>query len=473
MPDAQMMRDLNGGTTALRLGGEKYLPRSPGEDMAAYYNRLERSVFFNATRRTVEGLTGLVFRKDPVLSDDDEDAVPEQIREHWEDIDMEGTHGDVFCRQIMADALLVGHAGILVEYPRTGGVLRRDQEAAMNIRPYWVPIRKEDIMSWRTEKENGVRVLRQLVVREKTWEPSGAFGEVEKTRYRVFTNENGRVGFQLMEVTDNKAVVVVDEGLYLNQTEIPFAEVRTSGSKSFLESEPPLLDLGYLNLAHYQQWSDYAFAIHKTNVPFLFGAGITQRTSPDGVPAGPLIVGPNSSVLQPAPDARMEYVSHDGAALGSSKASLDDLKADMGTLGLAMLAPQKRVAETAQAKAMDKSVSDSALAVAARALQDAVENALYFHARYLRLEYGGAVQINRDFEGMLLDAPVMSAFAQLVNAGFPARPVLRALQQGGRIAEDEDLDELEMLWLMGAEMNRQIPPPEPGAPPEEVMEDVE
>jgi len=47
------------------------------------------------------------------------------------------------------------------------------------------------------------------------------------------------------------------------------------------------------------------------------------------------------------------------------------------------------------------------------------------------------------------------------------------LQQGGRIAEDEDLDELEMLWLMGAEMNRQIPPPEPEAPPEEVMEDVE
>ena len=36
-----------------------------------------------------------------------------------------------------------------------------------------------------------------------------------------------------------------------------------------------------------------------------------------------------------------------------------------------------------------------------------------------------------------------------MNAGFPPRPVLDALKEGGRIGPDEDLDALEMEWLAG------------------------
>ena len=86
-----------------------------------------------------------------------------------------------------------------------------------------------------------------------------------------------------------------------------------------------------------------------------------------------------------------------------------------------------------------------------------VERALYFHARYLGLDEGGSCIINRDFEALLMDAPVMSAYAQLVNAGFPSRPVLEALQQGGRIPEDADLDELELKWLMGWALDQTLP----------------
>jgi hypothetical protein len=452
----QIMRDLWGGTEAVREAGSTYLPRAPGETSQNYSNRLARSVFFNATRRTIEGLCGLIFRKDPVPGDD----VPDQIRDHLENIDNEGTHFDVFCRDLAADALTAGHAAILVEYPKTGGDLTRADEINLNARPYWVPIRKEDIMSWRTIKENGARVLTQLVLRETSMVPDGVFGEKAQTLYRVLYREDGVVGFRLLAITEQNAIAVVDEGTYTTQTEIPVAEIGTNGSESLFDSTPPLLDLGYLNIAHYQQWSDYAFSIHKTNVPFLFGAGIPESKDENGVPI-PLVVGANTSVMSSDSQAKMEYVSHDGAALGSSKAALDDLKSDMGTLGLAMLAPQKRAAETAEAKRLDKSTSDSALSVSARALQDGIENALGFHARYMNLETGGSVTINRDFEGLLMDAPVMSAFAQLVQAGFPPMPVLQALQQGGRIEQDADLEELEAEWMMGQALNAALPEPEP------------
>ncbi len=59
-----------------------------------------------------------------------------------------------------------------------------------------------------------------------------------------------------------------------------------------------------------------------------------------------------------------------------------------------------------------------------------------------------------------MEADVMRAFSDLVKAGFPPRMAAEMLHQGGRIPEDADLDEIEMEWLMGQQMNDQIPPPE-------------
>lgn len=459
-----LCRDLMGGTDKFRERSTVYLPKAPGEDAQNYAVRLRRSVLHNYFRRTVEGLVGLIFRKDPVLGDD----VPPAIRGesgHWENIDNAGTHGDVFAADLAQDALIAGHAAILVEFPATGGVQSAADElpakgkrATAKIRPYWIPIRKENILSWRTTVEDGRTVLTQVVLKECTMVPDGEFGEKMQTRYRVlYRDDAGVVGFRLLAITENKVVVTVDEGTYPTQEEIPIAEVVTSGRRSLFESDPPLKDVADLNVAHYQQWSDYATSIHKTCVPIFVTTGMDPRTDPDGNPID-LVLGPNSGIDIPNPEGDAKYVSHDGAALGSCEKALENLKSDIGSLGLAMLAPQKRAAETAEAKRMDKASSDSALSKTARGLQDGIERALQFHANYLRLSDGGSIQINRDFEGLLMDAPVMAAYGILTEkVGLPPRVVLRVLQQGGRIPEDEDLDKLEMEMeaAMAAEAERQ------------------
>ena len=441
-----LVRDLAGGTATVRGAGSTYLPKAEGEEHGDYGARLKRSVFFNAFSRTVDGLTGLVFRKDPVLGDD----VPTPMQKHWENIDMAGTHGDVFARERLEDILESGHGAILVEFPRTDGEQTAAEEMS-EIRPYWVPIMKEDILSWRTENVKGRTVLLQVVIRERGYVDVGRFGQEKHTQYRViFLNSVDGVpvvGWELLEVNDKKQVSTLDFGTYANQTEIPLAELITSGRKSIFESDPPLLDLAYLNIAHYQMWSDYNWSIYKTNVPIFVTLGLQGLDDDDG----DLVIGSNTYIDIPDPNGDAKYVSHDGASLGSTKQALDDLKSEMGTLGLAMLAPQKRAAETAESKRLDKATSDSALSVTARGLQDGLENALKFHANYLGGgQVGGSIEINRDFEGLMMDAPVMTAFATLVQAGFPPRPVLEALQQGGRIQPDEDLDSLEMEWLAQA-----------------------
>lgn len=434
-PALKLVRDCWPGTERLREETTEYLPKAPGEDQANYKIRLERSVFFNVFARTIDGLVGQVFKKDPKLGDD----VPPLIVEQWENLDNAGTHGDVFLRDLLQDALTTGHAAILVDFPNLGLVVHRGQEKGA--RPYWVAIKKENILSWRTTVVDGKTILAQVVLLECTMVPDGMFGEKEQKLYRVlYRNDDGVVGFSLLRITEDKRVIEEDFGIYGNQDEIPLAEIKTSGTTSIFESAPPLLDLAYLNIAHYQQWSDQATSLHMTCVPLLTRIGFDSY---DDKGKG-VIVGA-SSVLDLPMGADAKYVSHDGAAAGSCQAALDDLISNMGTLGIGMLAPQKRTAETATAKRMDKSTEESSLAVTARGLEDGAERALGFHAKYLKVSTGGgSIDINREFEDQTMQADILSAWTQAVTAGVPARLMIEAMQTGGLISPEEDVDDIAL-----------------------------
>jgi hypothetical protein len=436
-PSLAIVRDLEAGPARVKSRAQTYLPQAPGESHNNYKNRLERSVFFNVFGHTVKGLTGFVFRKDPKLSED----VPARFKVHAENIDLAGTHLDVFLRDIMQDAMVAGHAAILVEFPDTAGAQKHDSEAFGEIRPYWIPIKKENIVSWRTANLNGATVLTQVVLKECTMVADGEFGEKEQERYRVLFKDGPTVGWKLLEVTKDKKVVLKAEGLYGNQNEIPLAEVVTSGRKSIFESEPPLIDLAFLNLAHYRQWSDYDTSIHKTCVPIWVTIG--EQIDPNETKTQTL--GASSGLALPQ-GADAKYVSHGGEALAECKASLDDLMTRMASFGMAQMASEKRVAETEGSKRISKSGTDSQLGVSARGLQDGAERAMGFHANYIQEKTGGSLEINREYEEMLLEAPVMSAYAELVAAGFPKEIAVRMLIAGGRLPEDTDPEQVALEW---------------------------
>jgi hypothetical protein len=417
-PAVTLMRDVLAGPERIRDCGSAYLPQAAGENATNYKYRLARSAFVNFTGRTLNALVGQVFRVDPVLGED----VPTEIagtqgettREggHWENIDNAGTHGDVFARALFTDAMGTGHAGILVEFPNTDGTQSHGAERSGAIRPYWVPIRKEDIVSWRT-------------------------AVVEQERFRVFNLdvESGEVSFRLLQIgEDKKSIITIADGPYPTQTEIPFAEVVTSGRQGLLDSKPPLLDLAYLNLAHYQTDSDHETSIHKTCVPVYVETGVEPEE-------GGVIIGPNTVRQHSNPAATAQYVSHDGAALGEVLKKLEAREAQMGALGMSMLTPQKQNAETATAHRQDKGAEDSDLAVGARGLQDGLERALGFHARYLNKPSGGSITINRDFDQATMQSEMLVAWSGAVaNAKVPAKYMIADMQKGKLIPPEEDAD---------------------------------
>ncbi len=446
-----LVRDLWEGNERIKDEGETYLPRAPRERQVDYAVRLKRATLYNIFRNTILGLTGFVFRVPPKLGDD----VPAKLKQDWENIDLAGTHGDVFARDIMADAMTAGHAAILVDYPDTPGGAQTYADD-LKYRPYWVPLTKDQLLSWRTTVEDGRTILSQLVVQENACVPLGLFGDQVRTRYRVFYRvkpENGPplVGWKLLEIAENKSVVMVGAGLYPTQTEIPVAEVPTSGRRALFDSDPPFLDLGYLNLAHYHQWSDYDTSMHMTCVPILFTAGVLL-TDDEG---NQIEVGAHSGISANDPAAKAEYVTHSGESLEQCRQSLEDLENRMAALGLAALATSKRAAETAKAKEIDKGATDSTLAVDARGVQDGMERALGFHAAYYGLDDAGSVEVNTDFQNMVMDAPTMAAWGALAPAlNLPARVVLEALIDGKVLPEDTNVDALELEMEANAQAER-------------------
>jgi hypothetical protein len=175
---------------------------------------------------------------------------------------------------------------------------------------------------------------------------------------------------------------------------------------------------------------------------------------------GTLIIGPNAGLNLPiGGDAK--YVSHDGAALGEVKGAITEGKGDMATVGLSMLAPDKRAAETAEGKRIDKAASDSKLSTHARGLQDGLERAFGFHANYRRLPSGGSVKVNRDFENLQMTPETINALSSQVEKGQLSIETLWQMEIDGNVLPEDFDPDTEKGRIQADEEIRQAMQPEP------------
>jgi hypothetical protein len=417
----EIVSDVYAGTLALRKKGEKYLPRFPKETVAGYETRKSMAVLYNALARTVNGLNGMVFRKDVVLGAD----VPPAIRGdekglggHWENIDLAGRHGAVFGRDIGAAAIRDGHTHVFVDFaPPVEGQPPRTllEESERGLRPWWIHIAKGALIRFRTESVDGRLVLTQAAWVEQIVVPDGRFGEREALRIRDYQlarspEDQVFVVWQVHEKRKNEkgeeVWAVVDTGT-MTRSSIPLVTI-PGNATGFMESSPALLDLALENIGHYQVRSDRRNSLHIAGVPIPVLIGLAEEAE--------LEVASDTGFRLPlGGDAK--YLEPTGAALSEMREELRDIEQRMAALGLAMLQRDTRAAETAEARRIEKSETDSQLATVARAIQDGLEEALQIHAEWLDLEDGGSVTVNRDFERQQLDAQAIAQLRAMVLDG--------------------------------------------------------
>lgn len=427
-------RDVWGGTLTMRERGRTYLPQFPMEGDDAYRDRLASAVLYNAYKRSVKGLVGMIFRKAPTLGED----VPDEIKRDAENIDAAGRHLDVFLRDACEDGMVDGHAHILVDYPNTGPdqFTTRREERDADLRPYWVLIGKRQVLRAYGVTLGGHVTFAHFAYLEDTIEPDPPFGEREVKRVRQYTLVDGGVQLDTW-VQEGEDWRVETEGKMLPLRRIPVATFY-AGRTGYQTSEPPLLDLALENILHYQTRSDRQNSLHTASVPIPLLIGVEDDES--------LTWAANRAIKLPV-GGDGKYLEPTGAALTHSREELQDIEQRMAALGLSMLQRQTRAAETAEAKRIDKAEADSQLAAIAYALQDAAEEALGFHAEWRGLEIagndGGSIEINRDFGVEPLDPQMVRVLSDLVGEGRLSVETLWDMLERGDILPDTFDPEVE------------------------------
>lgn len=422
--DVELVRHVYGGTKVLRQQGLKYLPRHAAEQDVDYSNRRFKATSFNATAQTAHGLTGMVARKDPILGPD----VPAPIVEHAENIDLQGRHLAVFAKDLLLAGVLDGHTSVHVEYPQTGDILTRLQEREAGVRPYWTHVLKENLINARWTYIRGQSVLTLAVYREEASEDVGLYGSEALERYRVLLPG----AFQVYERLGS-SLVKIDEG----EVSLPYIPLFTfyTNRQGMLESSPPLLDLAYENIGHWQLRSDYRHALELTCFPLLFAAGFD---------ADSFKIGPSHALRSENVNAKAEWIEPAGSSLSAVRQELQDIEGRMAALGLQMLVRDTRAAETAESKRISASERDASLAAAAKALQDTLEAALQAHADFMGLPSGGSVTVNTDFRAQEMEPRMIEALSNLVERGqMSLETMWERLQEGDVLPTDFD-SEMEL-----------------------------
>lgn len=472
--DIALIRNLLAGTRRMYEANDeleadkKYITKYTAEKAAAFKKRSKGAKVYGGLGRTLSASIGLLFAKPPEQTDN----WNTEIEQHWENLDGKGTHGDVFCKRHSEDAIADGLVGILVDFPSVpeGTVVTAANEKTLNLRPLWSAYTRLDILSWRTATIDNVETLTQVVLRESAEENDGKFGTNAKLLYRVCSLITQKVDEHsepalaavwelLEEVADktnpaNVRIVSREKGVFRDKAGLPFrviplAVCYAGRTDEQLTATPPLLDVAWANLEHWQVATDLRYYEKLCCFPQPTVEGELANDPQTGLPV-PFQSGPGVLVRVTA-GSKFLWTEVSGSSLTVLRASLEEKKDEIAELGASFLAKKTRGVETAEAKRLDAAAENANLATAAQGVEDGFNLALGFHGQYLGIdkEQAPTIAINRDFEGIMMDANVMMAYVALVNAGFPKKVALEMLQAGGRISEDADLEKLELEWESG------------------------
>lgn len=443
-----LCRDVRGGTETLRLRKEKYLPRFEAEDPLDYDRRLEMTFAYDAFNQTVNALVGLALKHGVTLDKD----VPERIQGDWENIDGQGTHGDVFAQFVLDDALTDGHAGVLTEYPVVAERPRLDEERDQEIRAYLVRVQASQIINWRTRVVGGREILSLLVIKETLEEEDGDFGVKPVCRYRVYRwvpavgDQPSTVSYQVyLETAKAGAATTLTEeepGFLKGPRFIPFAPVYGGEQEAMLRSKPPLLGLAYSNIDHTQVKSERRFALHVGSIPWRVVTGLADPNNhPDIVVSAsrvtPLGVNVDAKIIEPT-----------GAANGELLSELQEIEKRMAAQGLSMLQRDDKAVPTATQAKIDDSRGKSRLWRASSSLKDALEASFGFMAQYYGLgdNKGGSVTIRRDFGDMISGEDLTLLTAARARGDLTLELFLRILKMAGKLPSDvEPAEEAEAV----------------------------
>lgn len=437
--------DCLAGEVAVKGKTTKYLPKPNPEDDSEenrlrYDSYRERAVFYNVTRRTLDGLVGQVFMRDPVVE------IPEPLKILLLDVDGGGVSLDQQAKKCLRYVMGPGRAGLLSDYPIVeGDTTKLDQERGF-IRPTITLYRANQIINWRTITVGARKLLSLIVLREAYSLKDDGFCAEMAPQWRVLKlvkNPEGALIYTVEIWREKNAepfqVFVPADASGTPFDEIPFTFVGSMNNDAEVD-ESPLFDLASLNIGHYRNSADYEESCYICGQPTPYFAGLTKQWV-DEVFKGKVMLGSRAAVPLPQggtagllqvdtntmPFEAMEHKERQMVALG---AKLVDQKSVQRTLGEAQ---------------METSAETSILATAAKNVAAAYTVGIKFCARFTGApEEKILYELNTDFPAARMTPDER---AQLISewqtGGISYTEMRRHLRKAGVATQKDEIARAE------------------------------
>lgn len=361
-----MIHALLGGTRAMRDAGTLYLPQEPKEEHDKYNLRLNRSFLFGAYPSSVKRIVAKPFSRPVDLTPD----FSGKLERFDEDVDGEGTSLTQFSKQLFEDGVNYGLAHFLVDFPIMPRNSRLSDE--IGVRPTWIRITPPQLISWNVEVNlSGTHILTEIrfidtkiVQRDKYKnEEVSTIRVIRPDTWEIWEQVNGT--FELIEEGEHSFGSIPLQTVYLNKT-------------GFLTGAPPLEDLAWLNVRHWQSSSD------QTNILRFARCGIMHAKgfSPEEVEG--INIGPNELISSNSEQAELKWVEHSGKAIQAGERDIEGTEERMELLGLQPFIARSS-ASTATSKLIDESKIETEVQAWIRAMEQVLEQGIAANERWLDL----------------------------------------------------------------------------------------
>lgn len=415
-------------------------------------------------------------------------AVPDNVDPAWgtffDDCDLEGHSLTSYAKEAFTSAVDSGAAGIWVEYPAMPDGISAEQERLLNPRPYLVLIKCERVLECRHDIFS-VNILGEslfgsfptyLRIKGEIRRQSATNEFFEEVIPAVFVYDMVEVEEQITsEINDTLRTAeptrkvrcrtfvkqnvpgntdrYIQEGAekYISLPFIPFVPILGGEKEAFFRARPLLLDIARLNLHHWAVSADLAESIHLTASPILTMTGVR--------PDEEIKAGSGRTLSSQEPNAKfgMMSASMDGAEV--TLKNLDRIEKSMERLAAVAMTTGKTQAESGFAKLLDRSQSDSQLAVLVQSLEDALNRALLYAAAY-RSYPVVRISISKNFIPVKLHSQQVMAYSSLFKDGVMPIELFMRMLEAGELFEGipgfNIPDILEKMGLEGGETAKEL-----------------
>jgi hypothetical protein len=369
----------------------------------------------------------------------------------WSDffanVDLEYTSLNSFLKKSFSAAIDGGVAGLWVDYPIVKGDLSSKQEKDMGLRPYWVIIKCDDILEIRHDIfpikfSDGRVVLGRFptYLRLKAEYEGASSNDNYVTRYPAAREyrlveaklENGEASrqvewklFALLKDSDgnNKDDYEEVENGTIKKPFISYVPCYGGEIEAYNEARPELLDIARLNLHYWACAADVANIIHNTGFDIKWASGVNEEDA-QKLSSDRMLIAPNV-------DAKFGVLSSQMNGVDSALENLARIEKSIEKLAAVTLNAGNKQAESGYAKLLDRSQSDSQIAVLVQHLEDSLNLLISYTAEWMLEGNPVKITISKDFVPVKMHSQqVMALLSLWEKAPIPVKLLFETLEAG-------------------------------------------